>query len=950
MSTNAKLKNKVVKNGQNAKSLLSPFEAAVQFSTFINFKVGGREVGAYLCRKKESSYKITFAFDCKGIAPVLPDATLSDVFAKLEGGFKDLPDGEELTFHLESFADDFDRQIELSGLSTKVKGNSDPRQVDSQVLRGLIYSKKERTQYLRDNGLRKPKKLTLYGTYTYEASEGERDALEKTINAVLKLFRQNVTGEYDSQKYNELNNYLESAYKDGLKQWELALGNKMGLTIRPLKVEEIWGNLWKRFNRTAPINVPQYLVFNGINTTEVVNSEVSTLSLLLNNEDSVPVSARNFVHCNGKYQAVMLLADKPDGWSDESAQLRYIWKLLSDREITDTEVICQVVKGNQKALQEKLSTLTEQSIGKAADAAKNGTVNVGANKNAQRAVEAQELLFDGCVPLRMACTFIIHREKLQDLDDACRSLASKVYRPAWLTREIDYIWHPWIQSFPGLVWDKLYAAPWDRRFNCLSSEIAGFIPVTKTTSPHDRGFELIAAEGNAPILIDIYSQVLHVGVFATTRAGKSVLVSDILTDALSHGMPVSILDFPREDGTGTFSEYVPLLGGAYFNIANECLNLFELPKLKGFDRETQEQRQSDFQDSLLEILATIVLTDKLEGKDNVQEVRSILLLAMNAFFKDIQIQRRYSLANSEGLGTDAWSKMPTLIDYIGYCTIGRLKMTSPTEKLLEAIEYINLQLDAFVSSKIGRSLSSPSTFKSDSQLFAIALANLANQQDALIVAMATNLVILRRSLGYSRSIIFIDEAPILFSFEAIAEQIGKFFANGAKSGIGLIISAQEPKSIAQAKCAAKVFDNLAIVLVGRIRASAIDNFVNILKIPLETISRCATEDFYPKMQDRYSQWVMFDGISYTVCQYYPSNLQLAAVANNKPETEIRLRHMSQNSNPVRALIATADELLGLPSKETNNSQTNLSLDASLDAICDELLTSTTPRARDSPSR
>ena len=45
----------------------------------------------------------------------------------------------------------------------------------------------------------------------------------------------------------------------------------------------------------------------------------------------------------------------------------------------------------------------------------------------------------------------------------------------------------------------------------------------------------------------------------------------------------------------------------------------------------------------------------------------------------------------------------------------------------------------------------------------------------------------------------LDEAPILFQFEAIAELIGRLCANGAKAGIRVILSAQEPDPIYQSK-------------------------------------------------------------------------------------------------------------------------------------------------------
>jgi hypothetical protein len=910
-STKKKIAKQTIRNGHNAKMTLTPFERDVQFNSFVEFNLDGRKIGAYLCRKKENSYKLTFVFNCKGINPTITDLELDDVFDRLEGGFKDIPDQETLTIHLTSFAEDIERQLELNDIIQNVKDNKHPNKANTQVLTGLLFSEKERIKNLRTSGLRKPKTLRLFCSYTFEPTEGETDLVEKVINNILKFFRKNVTGEYGYRRYKELNDFFATAYRDGFKQWERVLSSKMGLAIEPLAADEIWQDLWKRFNKTSAIPVPHVLLYDGEGITEEKGRDLSTVSLLLGDELAVPIASRNYVYCNGKFQGTLLLAEKHEGWSDKSSQLRSIWSLINEPEVNDTEVFAQILKGNQRALQEKLSILTKQSISKAADAANNaGTVNVKATVDADRAVEAQQMLYEGNVPLRMCTAFIVHRSEAQELEDACNNLAAKLMRPAWLLREVDYAWTPWLQTFPGLVWDKLYSQPYDRRFNCLTSEVSGFIPIVKPTSPDDTGFELIASEGNQPIFLDVYSTVKHLGAFATTRAGKSVLVSGILTHALAAGMPVSILDYPRADGTGTFSEYVPLLGGSYFNIATECLNLFELPNLKQFDVKAQEDKLADFQDSILEILLTIILGSKSDGQ-NQQEVRSILVLAMSAFFGDIQIQRRYSAASTDGFGSIAWKNIPTIRDYLKFCALGRLPMSSPTPKLLEAIETINLRLTSFIETKIGRALSSPSTFKCDAQLFAIALANLGNQEDALIIAMSANLLLLRRSLGFKRSLIFVDEVSILCGFDAISEQIGKFCANGAKDGIGMVIAGQEVGSIAKSKGGDKILATLALTLIGRIKPEAVDGFVQHLKLPKDMVSRCAGEAFYPKKDGFYSQWLLFDGVNYTPCRYYPGFLQLAAVANNPPETAIRLKHMKATRNPVKALIATANELLGI---------------------------------------
>jgi hypothetical protein len=915
-STAKKIPKQTVKNGQNAKETFTPFERDLNFISFIKFAVEGKEIGAYLSQKDEGSYKITFAWDCPGISPTLTEALVEDVFERIEGGLKDIPEKESLTFHLKSFAEDVDRQLELSNLIERIKSNPDPSQVDQKVLQGLIFSIKDRTDSLKKEGLRKPKTLRLYGTYTYEPTEGETDPVEKIINSCLKFFQKNVTNTHGRRRYQELQDFLRSAYIDGYKQWERIIGGKMGLNPSPLKAEEIWNDLWKRFNQSTPIPLPAWIEYDGDQLVSTSTTNISVISQLLASKTSTPVSSRNYVHCNANYQAVLRLEDKPNDWASEMDQIRYIWEVMADPEINDTECIAQITKGNARLLQQKLATLTRQSISKVDDSAKNqGTVNVQAAGDAKRAIEAQELLNDGGIPLRMSTTFIVHRKEAQDLDEACDNLSAKVMLPALIRREDNYPWIPWLQTFSGLIWAKLYSSPYDLRYNAITNEALGFIPIVKPTSPDSSGFELIASEGNQPIFLDLYGAVRHVGIFATTRAGKSVMVAGMLDLALAMGMPISIMDYPREDGSGTFSEYVPLLKGAYFNTSSECLNLFELPNLKKFDAKERDRRMNDFKDGLIEILQTIVVGSNT-NTEGIEEIRAVLILAMKTFFDETQIKQRYKAANTDGFGSASWDEMPTLKDYIGFCTVQAIEMPKPTAELFKAIEKIKLRLNAFVAKKIGKSLSSPSTFRSDSQLFAVALANLSNQEDALIIAMATNLVILRRSLGFARSLIFIDEAPILFAFDAIAEAIGKHFAAGAKSGTGVIIAMQEPRTVYQSKHAAKVFGNLAIKLIGRIEESAIKDFIEILEIPREMVIRCAGKSFFPNPSGFYSQWLLYTKGDYVPCRYYPGFLGFAAVANNPPETKIRKKHMAANRNPVKALIATANELLSIKGRDS----------------------------------
>ena len=55
------------------------------------------------------------------------------------------------------------------------------------------------------------------------------------------------------------------------------------------------------------------------------------------------------------------------------------------------------------------------------------------------------------------------------------------------------------------------------------------MPLMQTATGDKEGFELIAEEGGTPVHIDLYKQHKNLAVFGTTRSGKSVAVSGILT-------------------------------------------------------------------------------------------------------------------------------------------------------------------------------------------------------------------------------------------------------------------------------------------------------------------------------------------------------------------------------------------------------------------------------------
>ena len=902
----SKVGKRIVDNGER-KVRLTPLEDAFALCTMLQINLTGRSVGAYVLRKSADNFMIHFGFECAGIHSTLRAEQIDPVFDAIESGLKDLPEGERLTIHLSSFTDDSSRQQQLKDLSDKAP---------NKELQYLLMGERCRTQQLTKLGIRKPKALRLYCTYTVEPdTTGTSDAIEKLLSKLERSWK-SFTGEINELQFLRISRLLHASFTDGFQLWEQLLSNKMGLNVRPYNASELWAILWQRFNSTPPRPIPQLLVLNEEGLREEIYSEVALTSILMESESSIPIADRRWVHLLGKYIGALTFVDKPGSWADKERQLRYLWEVLSRERVYDTEIYCQLMRANETLVKSNMQRLTKQANTSAAIAQEKNSVDVKSLLNIKKSIAAQEKLYEGAVPIHTAVVFLVHRDTREQLDEACRYLQSCFLRPAWVVRETEYPWRFWLQTFP-ITWERLMTVPFNRRLVYLSSEVPGLMPLVRTQAGDDSGLELIAEEGGTPVFLNLYTQHKNLGLFATTRAGKSVLASGILTQALAHGMPVVAMDYPKPDGSSTFTDYTRFMGkdGAYFDIGKESSNLFELPNLRSLPHSLQQERFEDYKDFLATAILAMVVgtrrgTTNAASHTRKDAIRSIIALALKAFFSDDLIRDRYAAAYTNGFGSQEWAAMPTLHDFLSFCSHERLRLDSLTGDTKAALETIRLRLRFWLSSRVGQALAQPSTFRSDARLLIFALRNLSNDDDAAILSLSAYSAALRRALSAPASVFFIDESPILFEYDSIAGLVGRLCANGAKAGIRVILSAQDPDTIAQSPSGAKIFQNLTTRLIGRIQPTAVDSFANILKYPQEIISRNATESFFPKKEGVYSQWLLDDNGIFTFCRYYPAFNLLAAVANNPQEQEQRTAALSRYSSKFVALTEFSKQLVG----------------------------------------
>ena len=123
---------------------------------------------------------------------------------------------------------------------------------------------------------------------------------------------------------------LQRAFTEGYLRWEQLLNIKMGLDVKPMSTEQIWQQIWYRFNWLDAPSVPQYLHLTEKGLQETIRSDVHPLTMLVQGEHgqpNIPIADRRWIKVKRKYVGALSFNAKPGGFIDTRAQLRYLWEV-----------------------------------------------------------------------------------------------------------------------------------------------------------------------------------------------------------------------------------------------------------------------------------------------------------------------------------------------------------------------------------------------------------------------------------------------------------------------------------------------------------------------------------------------------------------------------------------------------------------------------------------------
>ncbi len=891
-----------------------PFENELDLCCMLRIERDNRSIGAFLLNQgdisDETKFQVVFPFHLKGIHDQLYREEVLEISNGISEAMKSILFGERCTFLLGRYSEESHRQQHLNHLAESCS---------LKLPAILMRNEQARIQELTRKGARSIWQQMVFCTWTAdEFGSGKTDTLSKLIYKLGKagrFFLDNVTGRISSRQEQVLSHILMKAYTEGFLQWEILFNTKAGLEISPLSDIELWSWLWGRFNKSPAPPIPQLLVLvedkdQGIKLTEIQNSSKHATTILIIGErgrSSCPEHRQcsSRVYVKDKVCGVLTMVDTVSAWTNVREQISWMWKVLSESHVRDTEVWVEISPANQYLTQDNLHRQAKQTKAARERALLKGSGrDIGAEIKQEESFDAQKKLYKGAVPLNCAVVFLVYRENAESLDLACDLLCNS-FGTAKVVRDRNIASQIWLETLP-ITWRRILHSSSilsERRLVLESETVAGVLPLTVPRELDHIGVEFLTNRGGKPVCVDLFSYTQHALITGKTGSGKSVLLWRFMLDALSQGIPVVGIDIPAADGESSFKTGIELLGdaGAYFDLSCTSNNLMEPPDLRCFDAGDRALRMKSWRSFIRNALGVIVM-GRLNVPHLAQRVDAILMQALDMFLSDPDIIERYNLAFEKGWKSAEWQDMPMLKDFVRFCSIARLNIQKPEAIDHQAINQITSQITALLVSPLGTAIGKPSSFSPEPMIKFYALTGLSNDQDSYTMAVAAQAACLRVALSYPKSLFIGDELSVLFRKEGFSAMVGELCATARKDGLSIILSSQDPDTICQSAAAAMIMQNITYRITGCITSNAIASFQNYLSYPGDIIAHNASESFFPRQSDLYSCWLIEKGGRFWSCRFYPGEMALAAVVTNQEERHARRILMSRYPNTLKGQL------------------------------------------------
>ncbi|HEY9824378.1 MAG TPA: DUF87 domain-containing protein, partial [Stenomitos sp.] len=810
----------------------------------------------------------------------------------------------------------------------------------------LVKSRAHRAREMDANGELQNNRIFIYAKYRVPL--GAQYAVTRNWFEEFLFRLQPVIGamtpgvEVSAQKWDAVIRY---AFRYCYERVDSVLSSGFGLKLQTLGAQAMYERDYGDLHESPAYAVPHLLVTDEEHTYPVINSGIHVRSALFEPEAGLyttPIPGRSVIkfpsRTRRQYAGFVELGrvktyPKESGSISRGA-MRFLWRVLAaeQRPVHNCRVICELTKDRSGLDAHSADRIISNSIKREALAAKRQTVDVIAMRRRESAIEARDQLEENNSPYWVSLGIWLYRDSPEELEQDCAALIDSLPTVAAM-RATECSEFAWLQSNP-YEWEAMLTKPYHKRQKYLSLQAVPLLPLIKIKPINTSGMLFVSREMNTPLLLDIVNQKNHTAIIAKTGSGKSVKMFEMLLEYVLHNYPAVVFDFPRQDGTSTYTDFVNLLNllgvaAAYHDVRSKTMNVVEMPNLSHVPSRTaieaaknglsaiQERERYHWQQFIegekasredlqqyiraqhIEILCSLVMGG-VKNPDRELIVMSLLTQCYSQFHQDEVIAERYRVASSAAFGSKDYYQMPILEDFIGFAEhwfAAHLQENQATVSQLsrDSIDMILTQLRSLsqrYDHPLGRAINGHSSFDIDVQLLVIGLTDVKEDVDSLIYSMAGMGVLLRKSLTATRSLFACDEGTILFKFPYFAKAAAIIPVHGRKWGCNFLLAAQTIDSIYRSVAGDDIFKNLDNVFSGHIEENALQELVELLRFREEIAGRYADESTKPSPQKLQSYWYLKRGSQHVEVLHRPSPLLLALAANDPGEQKARNRFMA----------------------------------------------------------
>ena len=467
----------------------SNFSEKVNFESLVTLEYENQSIGASLLRRDapinrllgySANWQLVITWIVNPYHAHQTEEQFDAIQTRLDTVFRELPDGEQLTFNQRLISQDGERLYAL---------HKHLEQAENSALKQSILWDMKLCQKLMASGNRKRIELEVSATYTRTQNllhggdwvASSLNVFQLSLNLIWQPLNQLYTrglnwlsGDLKPHDKQQLHDFLREAYNDGFPKLQILISKLGFVNVRPIGPEEVWQRHWKNFNGNDPVPPqPQTIVVTDTSITQERTTNLEPKRRLLSH---IPKDGASSVYASGSYQMVARCIAKPGGAISSAAVLRYLWERIYD--FPNIEVITQLSRADTKTTRALLSYQSRRASHVVERAEAMNMPDVGAIMNRQGSLDAEAAIIGGAGVVKVALVIKAIAPSRAEAEARLQRLCNSF--PVPMVMEIDRYsaWRTWLQTLTGLTWSKLGVyGPFDQRLTMLSSEVALLLPL-----------------------------------------------------------------------------------------------------------------------------------------------------------------------------------------------------------------------------------------------------------------------------------------------------------------------------------------------------------------------------------------------------------------------------------------------------------------------------------------